>query len=259
MAEDKKKKPGLHKRISSIFEGVPLPQPGSLPPPPASPGGPVPESTGEGGGIPQKLVPPPFQTIRAPLVPRQVSPLSPQATAGQPKADASKAGGAGLWQRIKDKFVISKPGASGTRQKVMLVLVPVLIVVFIFVVSPLLLPPKKVPKTTQAKPPTTVAGASTEIKWEVPPPYPETLRDPMQTVAPVAIPDKTEPEKVETVKPENPVVKGILYSADNPAAIIGTQIVHAGDKISGATVVKINKGSVEFEMDGKKWEQNVEP
>jgi hypothetical protein len=81
----------------------------------------------------------------------------------------------------------------------------------------------------------------------------------MQAVAPVTIPVKTEPEKVETTKPENPIVKGILYSADNPAAIIGTQIVHAGDKISGATVVKINKGSVEFEMDGKKWEQNVEP
>jgi hypothetical protein len=143
----------------------------------------------------------------------------------------------------------------------MLVLVPVLIVAFIFVVSPLLLPPKKVPKTTQAKPPTTVAGASTEIKWEIPPPYPETLHDPMQSVAPATVPVTTEPEikEVEPVKPQNPVVKGILYSADNPAAIIGTQIVHAGDKISGATVIKINKGSVEFEVDGKKWEQNVEP
>jgi hypothetical protein len=141
----------------------------------------------------------------------------------------------------------------------MLVLVPVLIVAFIFVVSPLLLPPKKVPKTTQAKPPTTVAGASTEVKWETPPPYPEMLRDPMQSVARATVPVKTGPETEPAVKLENPVVKGILYSADNPAAIIGTQIVHAGDKISGATVIKINKGSVEFEVDGKKWEQNVEP
>ena len=257
MAEDKKKKPGLHKRISSIFEGVPLPQPGSFQPPPPSSGGSVPESTGEVGNMPQKPLPPPFQTSRAPFGPRQgVQPL-PQASAGH----AAKAAGSGLWQRIKDKLLTSKPGASGTRQKVMLVLVPVLIVAFIFVVSPLLLPPKKVPKTTQAKPPTTVAGASTEIKWEIPPPYPETLHDPMQSVAPATVPVTTEPEikEVEPVKPQNPVVKGILYSADNPAAIIGTQIVHAGDKISGATVIKINKGSVEFEVDGKKWEQNVEP
>jgi len=265
MAEDKKKRSGLHKRISSIFEGVPLPQPGSFQPPPPSSGGSPPESSGEVGNMPQKPLPPPFQSLRAPLGPRQgVQPL-PQAAAGQPKADAAKAGGSGLWQRIKDKLITPKPGASGTRQKVMLVLVPVLIVAFIFVVSPLLLPPKKVPKTTQAKPPTTVAGVSTEIKWETPPPYPETLRDPMQpaesSVTSVTIPGKTEPEtkEVEPVKPQKLVVKGILYSEDNPSAIIGTQIVHRGDKVSGATVVKINKGSVEFEMDGKKWTQNVEP
>ena len=263
MAEDKKKKPGLHKRISSIFEGVPLPQPGSLQPPHPGSGGPPAESTGEAGNIPQKPLPPPFQTTRIPLGPRQAGQLSPQASAGQPKADAAKAAKPGLWQRIKDRLLIPKPGVSGTRQKVMLVLVPVLIVVLIFVIGPLLVTPKKTAKPVQAKPPTTttIAAADTEIKWETPPPYLETLRDPMQPVESATVPVKTEPEtkEVEPVKPQNPVIKGILYSADKPAAIIGTQIVHAGDKISGATVIKINKGSVEFEVDGKKWEQNVEP
>jgi hypothetical protein len=264
MAEDKKKKSGLHKRISSIFEGVPLPQPGGLQPPPPASGVPSPDQP---CGIPEKPLPPPFQT-RVPGTSRPYEagqPLPRDAPVSQHKANiAGKATGPSLWQQIKNKLITPKPGASGTRQKVMLVLVPVLIVVFIFVVGPLLLPPKKVPKDTQAKLPTTVAGASTEteIKWEIPPPYPETLRDPMQPAASAAVPEKTVPEikEVETVKPQKLVVKGILYSGDNPSAIIGTQIVHEGEKVSsGATVIKINKGSVEFEMDGKKWEQNVEP
>ncbi len=52
-------------------------------------------------------------------------------------------------------------------------------------------------------------------------------------------------------------IKGILYSEENPSAIIGTEIVHEGATVSGATVVKINKDSVEFERDGKRWTQKV--
>jgi len=62
----------------------------------------------------------------------------------------------------------------------------------------------------------------------------------------------------EATKIENLSVKGIVYDKDKPAAIIGTQIVHEGDRISGATVVKITKNSVEFEMNGKKWTQNIQ-
>jgi hypothetical protein len=53
-------------------------------------------------------------------------------------------------------------------------------------------------------------------------------------------------------------VKGIVYSKDNPSAVIGSQIVHEGDKVSGATIVKINEKSVDFEMNGKKWTQKVQ-
>jgi type II secretory pathway component PulC len=53
-------------------------------------------------------------------------------------------------------------------------------------------------------------------------------------------------------------VKGIVYSEDNPSAIIGNEILHEGDKVSGATIVKINKNSVEFEMNGKKWSEKVQ-
>ena len=50
----------------------------------------------------------------------------------------------------------------------------------------------------------------------------------------------------------NLVVKGILYNEDNPSAIVNNQIVYEGDKISGAAIIKINRGSVEFEVK-KRW------
>ena len=54
------------------------------------------------------------------------------------------------------------------------------------------------------------------------------------------------------------IVKSILYSEDNPSAIISNRIVHEGDQIQGASIAKINKDSVEFEMNGKKWSQGIQ-
>jgi hypothetical protein len=52
-------------------------------------------------------------------------------------------------------------------------------------------------------------------------------------------------------------LKGILYSEDNPSALIGETIVREGDIIDGVKVVKINKDTVEFEKDGEKWTQRT--
>ena len=53
-------------------------------------------------------------------------------------------------------------------------------------------------------------------------------------------------------------VKGILYDKDNPSAIIGGRVVHGGDEVAGATIVKINEDCVEFEIDGERFMQEVE-
>lgn len=264
MAEDKKKSFGLHKKISSIFEGVPLPQPGSPQQPPPASGGPTPESAGERAGIPQKPLPPPFQTLRVPQVPRPAEtgqPPSQPAPAGPPKVNAAAKAIAGLWQQIKDKLLASKPGVSGTRQRVMLVLVPVLFVVLIFMIVSVLMSVRKATRPSRGKPSTTALASETKIDWEIPPPYPATLRDPVQPSSAAIIPGRTGPgaKEAEAVQPEKLVVKGILHSEDRPSAIIGTRIAHEGDKIYGAIIVKINKDNVEFEMDGKKWNQKVEP
>jgi type II secretory pathway component PulC len=92
-------------------------------------------------------------------------------------------------------------------------------------------------------------AANVKIDWPVPRKYPETLRDPMMLSAPKQV-------KVQT--PAALVVKGISYSEDRRFAVIGTQTVQEGDTIEGATITKINRDSVEFERDGKKWTQRVQ-
>ncbi len=54
------------------------------------------------------------------------------------------------------------------------------------------------------------------------------------------------------------VITGILYSENEPSAIIGRQAVHEGSRIFGATIVKINRESVEFEKNGQRWWQRVQ-
>jgi len=98
------------------------------------------------------------------------------------------------------------------------------------------------------------ADSNTKIDWEIPAPYPATLRDPTQLGQVATAQTETETETRTFVKL---IVKGILYTEDNASAVIGNQIVYEGEKIRGVTVIKIGKDSVEFEMNGKRWTQKV--
>jgi hypothetical protein len=57
--------------------------------------------------------------------------------------------------------------------------------------------------------------------------------------------------------PKEVPLKGILYSEDNPSAIIDGQIAKEGDRINDINVVKIYKDRVEFEKGGVKWTQRA--
>jgi hypothetical protein len=59
-------------------------------------------------------------------------------------------------------------------------------------------------------------------------------------------------------KPTHGLVTGIVYSADKPCAVVDRKIVHEGDVIYGATVVKIYRDSVKFSKKSKNWEQKVQ-
>jgi len=50
---------------------------------------------------------------------------------------------------------------------------------------------------------------------------------------------------------------GIIYTEDNPLAIVDGKIVHQEDIVDGVKVVKIHKDRVEFEESGRTWSQRM--
>jgi hypothetical protein len=68
-----------------------------------------------------------------------------------------------------------------------------------------------------------------------------------------ALPNTAEKKK----QPEN-VVTGILYSDDNPAALLNGKIIHVGDEFEDEIkITAITTDSVKFEKDDKTWSQAV--
>ena len=293
MAEHKRNKAGLHKGISSIFNGVSIPQADggqepSAPPAPertdwTEPKQPAPETqkpqTPKAYQATQTLPKAaPAQKAKAEPVqkPKVVPAQQPKAVpvrqskavpARQPKADIDKNASKkrptvksdrqSFWQQIRNKLSKPKPGDSTTKQKATVVMIPLLFIVLIFMlfrggVFGTSAGHIEAPVEDTASGVVT-AGANTKIDWEIPEPYPTTLRDPMRLV-PVEIPQTAQTETRKTIKL---IVKGILYSEDNPSAVIGNQIVHEGETVRGVSVIKISKDSVEFEMNGKRWTQKV--
>jgi len=255
---------GLHKDIASIFDGVPLTKgareqrpscasasqhPGCRHPEPPSPTcsltvPPAPAQTQAPSQAPAQA-PAPQQPVYTP--PKSAVPE-------QRRADVAIEAGTQdrlqqIWEQIKGKLLASKPGANTSKQKAMVILVPVLFIVFIIVFSQVLSTPvrgAKGPQVPSAANAAAVAGDN--IDWQIPDPYPTTLRDPMRFDSGAINPDQT----------DRPIVKGIIYSESGSSAVVGNQIVREGEKVSGATVVKINKDSVEFDLNGKKWTQKVQ-
>ncbi len=235
---------GLQKEVSRIFTGVQVPKADKK------------QQANETGPRPARYIPP------KPIPPGPAAVTGPQpqrpAPAPVPKRIEVDSGRGALGQipflktleRIKDKLLASKGGVNPKRQKVMMLLVPVLFVILIVVFSRALRSGQNsVPKAGTFKPSAAVAKAGAELNWEVPPLYPATLRDPMQFYA-VRSAKQNESDLV--------VVKAIVYSEDKPSAVINEEVVFEGDQIQGATIVKISPDSVEFEKDAKKWTQKVE-
>jgi hypothetical protein len=156
-------------------------------------------------------------------------------------------------QRIKDKLFAPKPGVSPARQKAMVVLVPLMFIGMVLAFYKVLGGGAgETPGPNVITPSNPIAATSGTIDWKIPMLYPTTLRDPMQFKKAEVIPTPNDPDKTEKIE-----IKGILYDEENASVIIGVEILHEGDKVLGATIVKINKDNVEFEMNGKKWTQKA--
>lgn len=161
------------------------------------------------------------------------------------------------WQRIENKLFSPKPGVSTARQKTMVIMVPILFIALIFlfrgVFGTTVHKTEAVEENTASR-----VAADSEIDWKIPEVYPATLRDPMRLDQAVTDRPETQTEtQTETKKVVRLSVQGILYTEDKPSVVVSNRIVHEGEIIRGATVVKISRDSVEFEMDGKRWIQKV--
>lgn len=259
-----KRKAGLHKEITAIFDGVKVSKEGEMP---VGGDAAVQESV-SGQPAPVSTLPSPSPSILSPSIPppQPAKPKPPAEPPGPSKVAQKIAAAAarqnrtgvssgqkflsGIVGKIKTVLSAAKSGDGNSRQKIMMVLVPVLAVVMIFVLKNVLSPPaKKTAKADDSKGKTGIA-AKADIVWQVPELYPPTLRDPMQFGA--VSKGEDEPGQITIV--------AILYVRDGKSSVvIGDNIYYEGDKVGGVSIVKINEDGAEFEAEGKKWVQKMEP
>ena len=151
-------------------------------------------------------------------------------------------------EKVKVKLLNSKHGAASGRQKITILLSPILAIVFLLVVVNAVKTSPKASVNPSNKMTAAVTSSDSKINWEIPQPIPADLRNPMVFGAVSTMGSGTA---------GGPAVKGIVYSEDRPSAIIGDRIVFVGDTVAGATIVKINPDSVDFAIGDKKWTQKV--
>ncbi len=249
---------GLQKEVSTIFTGVQVPKSDDkhqvhdtkpapaqyVPPKPISPSPPT--VTGPQPQQPHQPAPAP----QPPPSPPRMAPVPKRIKIGTARTALSEIPFLKTWQRIKDKLLAPKPGVDPKRQKAMIILAPALLVILIVVFSRVLWTPSgQLSNANTFMPSGAAASSEVEINWEIPPLYPTAFRDPMQfyTVR------SAKQSEFGTI-----VVKAIVHSEDKPSAVINEEVVFEGDEVMGATITKINPDSVEFEMNDKKWTQEVE-
>jgi hypothetical protein len=265
-------KSGLHKEISSIFSGVPLPSDKA--------NGPLMNMEKKKDNTAGHIPPVPSAALKGPqLIQQEPSKSSPEtqdkavpitektASAQQEKSDAVavtkkthlRDSFRSLNKSLKpllEKLKTPPEGVSQKKHMATLVSVPILLLVVVFVFGRLLLKSGSGSKNSKGDDTGILEVApKTQIDWKIPEVYPVGLRDPMK---------KGYRQSVTTVADDEPtadnsgiVVRGIAWSEDNPAAIIGTEIYYQGQAVNDAKIIKITTDSVEFEKEGKTWIQKV--
>lgn len=249
-------KAGLHKEISSIFDGVPL-QNHSL-------------NDNEGGS----QTPPYLQNQNPRHIQQETTSGSHEPGSKEPfqklyKDTAEKKskivaeienGLKGRWLQfyhyLKKKLLPSGLAVNARRQIASLLLIPILSIILIFALVGLFGTKsgvkRPVPKGAEA----TDAGTNSQkIDWQLPGPYTAQLRDPMK-IGPSAsrrASGSYVPGSDEWLDNQGQIMlRGIVYNEESAAAVIGMQVVKKGDRIGDITVVKINKNSVDLEKNGQR-------
>ena len=246
------RKSGLQKKIASIFDDVPVP-PGDS----ASMPLPVPQQASEqeppvAVSTQQKTEAQSRAVNTAAVSTLRPRPL-PKIQVKTPKEKTTKK----ITDQIKQLVYGSKKGQINARQKKMTIVVGALSLVFAVVLFSTLggAGQSKVKAADNAP-----TGQETEnqanqqhsIQWQPPQPLPAEMRNPMAPGVSRSVQDQSSPGQGQLV------VRGIVFSKDNPSAIINGQIVKLGEDFYGVKIVDITKETVEFEKDGERWTQPVQ-
>ena len=255
-----KRKAGLHRKISSIFDGVAIPKSDS--------GGQDRSAhnrnTPTKGGEDSKQ-----QTDSMPK--GQPTPGKPAGIDKPPQVDKPATPGPEKAPKPPGRPAFDPygpiPAVSEKRRKTTIVLMVVLFATLVLVLTLTFSPNFGREKTSEdSEIASSIANAAagvinTEVNWGIPPEYPRTLRDPMDKVW---VRDNVTGEWVEervldtsSESGEDLIDVGValrsicLYGESGRSVVIDDEILYEGDTILGVTIKKINKDSVEFEREGE--------
>jgi len=267
------RKSGLHKQISSIFDGVPVP-PNSDLQENTEPSDELakPQTQDAPKSANRQEAPTAPQTSGSSLVKRLTANQSdtlerdpiPVVQVGRPmplqksKAMSKSTKGPSFVIQVK-KAVFGSQSSLDPRQKKTAMLVGILSLIFGVVLFVSL---GGVGGTQVAAADTTSGDQTiqtqtakkTAQEWKSPNPLPQDLRN-------ATSPEMTHSDAQQegsTAENRELIVKGILFSKNKPSAIINDQILAEGQSFSGIKLLKITKDAVEFEANEKRWTQSVQ-
>ena len=266
------RKSGLHKQISSIFDGVTVPQNSTLTEDAESSDKmtgllteDAPESDAQEVTAPQSSGPSLVQRMTAdPSDMSECEPI-PVVQIGRPmplsksKAMSKSAMGPGLITQVK-KTLVRSQSSLDPRQKKAAALVGILSLVFgvvMFVSLGGVGGAQAAAAEAESGDPTTQSQTAKKIaqNWKNPNPLPQDFRN---ATTPIA---KSATKRQTGDSAENSgglIVRGIVFSKNKPSAIINDQILAEGQSFNGIKLVKITKETVEFEANGERWTQTVQ-
>ncbi|MBN1125859.1 MAG: hypothetical protein JXA82_12690 [Sedimentisphaerales bacterium] len=273
-----KPEPGLHKKVSSIFDGVTIPgQPSDSPRNPSD-SGPNQDPINHSDVAAAQ----PSSTVPTQTSSNSVSSFSKETEIAKTTAETAlpntrvnetigkenttqKGPGESIqrknrtirkettWSKFAKRVGIGISDPEEARQKKMAALVSFLAVVFVSVLFFTLRSPKSTQAAIQTQDEENMPSTtSMEIEWTRPTALPTDLRDPMMFNIAQSMANQTEEQIIDTQLFD---VTGIVQGESGNTAIVSNKIVAAGDMILGARVLKINPDSVEFEIEGQKWTQ----
>ena len=147
-----KSKAGLHKKVSTIFDGVPIPRESGAEQQINAP------TSGHTSDVTAKPATPGLPTAPTPKAP---TPQRPKA--GATIKTARQIPGQQIWEQIKNKLLAPKPGVSAKRQKATMILILVLFIILIFVFIRVLGTPSRAKATPVGLGPTSAVAASNKI------------------------------------------------------------------------------------------------